>query len=519
MTASIFDILATLPSGKPGARLTTDEFAAYLKQWCDTDAEKARNRRHALRDELYRDGGDQHMASVIEQLFDDTDIRKKRRAFIPYARFNNALKRMVNEMATTHSEPARRVVSDETNNEKYQRVLKLVCMDEQMLQVSRLANLHRALLVGFRVRMRPDGTREPMLDIATPASVRAVMHPNDDKLVIGWMIKCSHRAVPGRDDNAPAWTLWTDRESVHLRDDLSPIAGSYEEHGLGVIPWVPLSLGPAAPGFWPGCEGEDMVAGHVSIWLENILLLKESKSATNQTIISGDGTSMARGQAADSEVPLELADGQNATTVDMSMDLSMFRDTADHVLQHLAQNYGMSPALIQHQGVQSAEARELMRLPLKEIRRQQQQPLRRFEEQLAIVMSSVLKIDHPELAFEVRDWRIEFAESETPLDPIAEHDLFEKRRAAALDSTVAFLMRQRPGLTKEAALAIISENILNETDRNRLMRPLQSISGSLGASTEDGTPTPFEMNRGKLSDNENAPDLKAIAKEVLSAAN
>jgi hypothetical protein len=484
VTVSIFDVLATLPSGRPSARLTPDELASYLRQYCDTDGERDRNKRHVLRDELYRDGGDQFMGRVIDDLFQDSDIRKKRRAFIPYARFNNALKRMVNEMATTHSEPAKRLVSDEASNEKYQTILKLVCMDEQMLQVSRLANLHRALLVGFRVREKPDGTREPVLDIATPANVRCVLHPNDDKLVVGWIIKCSHRGVPGRSGDVPHWTLWTDHESMHLREDLSVIAGSYQEHGLGVVPWVPLSLGPASPGFWPGNEGEDMVAGHVSIWLENILLLKESKSATKQTVISGDGTSMSRGQAADSEIPNELADGQSATTVDMSMDLSMFRDTADHVLQHLAQNYGMSPALINHQGVQSAEARELMRLPLKEIRRQQQQPLRRFEEQLATVMSMVLAADLGEMAFDLTGWRLEFAESETPLDPIAEHALFEKRRAAALDSTIAFLQRQRPGLTKEGARKIIEDNILDETDRNKLMRPLMAISGALGANMQ-----------------------------------
>lgn len=481
-TVSIFDVLATLPSGARTSPLRPEELATYIRTYCDTDAEKARNKRHALRDELYRDGGDQFMSKVIDDLFEDNDVRRRRKAFIPYTKFNNALKRMVNEMATTHSEPAKRIV--ESGNENYQRLLAEIRMDERMLQVSRLSNLHRALLVGFRVRERPDGRREPVLDIATPANVRAVLHPNDDTLVVGWLIRCSHKAARPTSD-IPTWTLWTDHECLYLREDMTPIAGTYKEHGLGVIPWVPLTLGPEAPGFWPGNEGEDMVAGHISIWLENILLLKESKSATKQSIIQGDGTNLSRGQSADSETPLELADGQTATTVDMSMDLDMFRDTADHVLQHLAQNYGMSPALIQHQGVQSAEARELMRMPLKEIRRQQQQPMRRFEEQLARVMSRVVAIDLPELAFDATGWRIEFAESETPLDPLSEMTLFEKRRGAGLDNTLAFLMRKHPGLTRDAARAMLADNVVVETDRNVMMRPLQRISGSLGAETPD----------------------------------
>lgn len=278
---SIVDILATLPSGLQSAPLRSDELGAYLQRYCDTDAERDRNMRHALRDELYRDGGNQLMATVIDKLFVDSEIRNKRKAFIPYAKFNNALKRMVNEMATTHSEPAKRLVAG--GNEQYQKILAAVRMDEQMLQVSRLVNLHRALLVGFRVRMRPDGEREPVLDIVTPANARAVTHPNDDTLVVAWLIRCNYRTA--RRNSGPKWTLWTDEESVQLREDMSVIGDSYQPHSLGCVPWVPLTLGPPCPGFWPGNEGEDMVAGHIAIWVQNVLLLKESKSATKQTIL------------------------------------------------------------------------------------------------------------------------------------------------------------------------------------------------------------------------------------------
>lgn len=482
---SIVDVLATLPSGKPSAPLRHEELSSYLNAHCNTDAEKERNRKHALRDELYRDGGNALMNNVIDDLFLDSDIRRKRKAFIPYAKFNNALKRMVNEMATTHSEPAKRTVLDA--NETYQELLKAVCMDEQMLQVSRLANLHRALLVGFRVRQRPDGEREPVLDIATPANVRAVLHPNDDQLVVGWLIRCNYRSA--RRNHGPAWTLWTDHESVQFYEDFRVVPDSYVEHGLGVNPWTPLNLGPPAAGFWPGNEGEDMVAGHIAIWVQNILLLKESKSATKQTVIGGDGTAMMRGQGADSEVPNEVPDGVNVSTIDTSMDLSMFRDTADHVLSHLAQNYGMSPAIIEHQGVQSAEARELMRIPLKEIRRQQQQPMRRFEEQLALVMSLVCAVDLPQLAFSVDGWRIDFAESETPLDPNSEQDLFEKQRAAGLKSTIEFIKSKHPGMTDEDAEALMLANIEAETERVKAMREFMAISG--GQSTPV---TPAEKN-------------------------
>ncbi len=504
MTVSIVDVLATLPSGARGESLNWNELGEYLLKFCNTDQDKRRNQDHVLRDELYRDGGIPFMERLIDRVFTDTKVRELRKAWVPYARFNNPIRRVVHELATVYTEHARRMVDGETAD-RYQQVLERVQMDERALEISRLLNLHRSLLVGFRVRMLPDGTREPVLDVVTPANFRPVLHPNDSTLVVGWLVRTSFRSV--RKSSLPEWTLWTDHESVQLRGDMTPITDTYMVHGFGVCPFVPVVLGAPSPGFWPGSEGEDLVAAHVAIWFNNILLLKESKSANKQAILQGDGVRTARGQAADSEVPGEVGEGQSVTTIDTSMDLSLFRDTTDHVLSHAGLNYGLPPAVLTHQGVQSAEARDLMRLPLKELRRQQQVPLRRFEHQLAIVMAAVLALDEPSLAFDATRWRMEFAESETPLDPIREHELFEKRRSAGLDNTVAFYQRLRPGLEIKEAQDEIETNINMETWRNEKMRPLEAISGSLGAET----PGPDKPDGG-------TPDLAAIAKEILDAA-
>lgn len=514
---SIYDLLSILPSGKYGAPLSDDELSRYLQTYYNTESEKDRNRRHTLRDELYRDGGTQFMCSIIDRVFKDPDVRERRKVWVPHARFQNALKRVVNEMATTHSEPAKRFIND--GQETYDRVLELVRMDEQMLQISRMLNLHRALLVGFRTRQKPDGTREPTLDIATPANVRAVLHPNDSSVVVAWMIRCEYRTARSLVDR-PAWTLWTARESMQLRDDLSVIGDSYQEHSFGVIPWVPITLGPPCSGFWPGCEGEDLVAAHVAIWFEHVLLLKESKSATKLNTVTGDGSNTARSQQLDTEGAVELAEGQTATTQDMSMDLSMFRDTSDHALQKVALNYNISPSLVSGHSVDSAEARRLMRMPLQEIRKQQQIPLRRFEHQLAIVMALVLAIDLPELAFNPEGWRIEFGEAETPLSPLDEMTLFERRRAAGLDNPVAMLQRLFPGLPADKALQAIAENYLILEETARMARPVQALDGSLGgraaeadaqlATAQDST-APIPIAKKKI-------DYRQLAREVLRAA-
>lgn len=495
---SIRNILGLLPSGDTSGTMTLDEVGRYLADHCNQPADIQRNRRHTLRDELFHDGGDQYMTELVHQQFKDPQVRDLRKAFVPYAKFNNALKRIVNELSTVYAEPAKRRVGKD--NDKYQKALDAIAMDEQMLQASRLLNLHRALLIGPRVRLRPDGKREPLIQIATPSIVRAVLHPNDSTEVVGWMIRTDFRTkgilsppatqagtpTPDR----PAWTLWTDVESMFLREDMTVIGSSYKTHPLGVIPWVPVSLEPPCPGFWPGMEGEDLVAAHIAIWFANILQLKETKSATKVPVIKGDGTNMARAQAADSEVPTELADGQSLETVDLSMDTQPFRDTADHILENAGHNYGLAKQVLTHAGVQSAQARELLRQPLKERRKQQQMPLRRFETRFVVVLAAVLKADMPELAFDPDGFYIEFGEPEMLLSPADDHNLFLSRREAGLDTTVAQLMRLHPGMTQEQAEQLLEDNINAEEARILLMRPAAAASGKLTGGNNNGGGAP-----------------------------
>jgi hypothetical protein len=495
VSTSIYEIMAMLPSGTMplGAtgqviKLSPDELGAYLEKAIGGEDERQRNADHILRDQLYRDGGVRFMCGVIDKVFKDRDVQQKRKEWVPYARFTNPLKRIINKISTVYARPAKRTVKN--GDDKYQALLKALRFDEQMLQLSRLLNLHRALLAGFRNRRNPDGTLTPVLDIATPANVRAVVHPMDDKLVVGWVVRTCYKPVRASADT-PVWMLWTDHERVGLRDNMSVITETYQVHELGVNPWVPVTLSPPQSGFWPGEEGQDLVAARIAVWMQGVLMLKESKSATKQTVITGDGTATARGQSADSETPTELTDGQSVQTIDMSMDLKMFEDASDHITHHAALDYGMSEAIVNNQGVQSAEARELMNEPLYEIRDQQQTPLREFERSMMTVMSAICTIENPELAFDPDGWELSFGNAKLKLDPAKEQEVFEKRRAAGLTSTVDFMCEQRD-ITPEAAQLELEDNIKQETLRNELMRPLQAISGSMGADTP-GTDTGTDL--------------------------
>lgn len=479
MTVSILDTLATLPSGDRGPPLTLEELGLYLRKNCDTDDDKARERRHQLRDDLIRDGGVDAMKRVIDEVFEDVTTREKRKKWVPYSRYNNGIKRVIGELSVVYAEPARRSVTDAEGNTRYQTLLEDLQFDIVAQQINRLFNLHRILLPGFRVRLRPDGTREPVVDIATPARFRIVLHPNDSGMVLGYLVRTKFTTARTLAERAAEWALWTDHEIVRLDKRLAPIASTYRLHALGVCPWMLLTRGPAEPGVWPGEEGEDLVSAQIAVWFANVLGLKETKSATKQTILSGDLSGVARGQVSDSEVPGELPEGVAAQSVDKSMDLEMFQKQSDHVIRTVAANYGISAALLEHQGVQSADARELMRVPIRELRREQQPMFRRFERRFAELMTIILRIDEPARAFATDGWRIDFGESQTPLTETEDLALFEQKRRLALDNTIDYMIRRNPDLDARLATAAVDRNIEVETERVGKLKKLQQLQGGV----------------------------------------
>lgn len=487
-TVSIRDVLSMLPDGGKTIHLDDSEVGRYLNKHYNKDSDKKREKDHALRDDFYSDGGVDFLRSVIDDVFVDEQVRELRKKWAPYSNFNNPVKNITNAISTVYLEPAVRTVEGDSNNDGYQAALRAVRFNSVAQSVNRMFNLHRALIVGPRIRVNANGSRTPVIDIVTPAAFRFVTHPADSSAIIGHLVRLDFRLPRTAFTREPKWSLWTDHERVYLDENFMPVDGTWVEHGLGTSRWVSLVRQPIRPGVFPGNEGADLVAAHVSIGISNILLLKETKSATKQTILAGDASAMVRGQALDSEVPVEVPDGTAMQSMDMSMDTSLFTRTADHILEHVANNHGMSAALIKHQGVQSAEARELMRVPLRELRREQQPMFREFESSFAAVFARVLEVDAPdmkELHFSTDGWRIDFGEAQTPLSQSEELVLFEKKRAAGLDSTIAFLMRGNPDLTEEQAQATVALNLENETWRIEQMRTMQAMSGGPSQTVDD----------------------------------
>lgn len=519
MTVSIFQALAMLPDGAPGIPIAVEEMGHVLRAQVDTEAERQRNSRHALRDELYRDGGDAFMTSFLAEVFDDPLVLRKRRALVPFTKFSNSLKRIVGEMSTVYAEPAKRTVGgSEDNQARYAAVVEELVLDEQMDVVNQLLNLHRALFIGPRVRVNADGTSEVVLDIATPAQARVVVSPVDRTKILGVLIRVDMPMVRSPWQQRPAWQLWTDHETMFLDDRFNVVDGTIVEHGIGVNRWIPISYSAATlPGFWPGEDGQDLVAARMTEWLADVLMVKETKSNKKVPIVSGDATEMARNQAADSEVPIQAPEGVSVTTVDMGTDPAPFIATSDHALQRTGSNHGLSMGALTHQGVQSAEARELMLAPVRERRRKQIKIFRRVERALAVVLSAVLRRYDPARAFDVEGWKIDFGETQVTMSKRERLEIFERERAAGLTSTLRFKLAENPDLSPDEAMAEMIDDIGNETLRNVLMRPLQQISGSMAAPVPDAA-TSKPAPPAAPPDADDEPDLSWVKEALRGSA-
>jgi len=419
-------------------------------------------------------GGDRQIHALIDAVYTTPSIRQRLKGFVSIAKYNNISRRIINEQSSVYNVIAKRTVAGKDNNDRYRRLQRDARQHEIMQRVNRWGNLHRNLAVGFTVR--DEGFRRvPVMRVVTPDCFFAVSHPRDATRLIA--IGIEHRSA----DGSTRWVVWSDTEVFEMNAEGLISSASIQQHGLRRSPWILFSIEPPHGSLLDSTTMEDLAAAHRAEWFLQVRILKESKSATKIPVIQGDEVSMARGQAADSEGVLVLPQGTNTTSIDMSVDRAPFEKTSNFIYETAAANNGIPPTILHHAGVQSAEARELMRIPLMELRREQTIPLREFERELVDVQEMVTSEELPDLAFANKGWSVDFRESRTPLDPKTAIEVFEHSRRLGLTDTIEYMMERNPDLTEEQAIMQLRSHIDRELKRNILMRPLQAISGSTGA--------------------------------------
>jgi len=482
-------------------------------------AEKARMAEAAKRDAYYEGKGDNHIISLIQVAFTDIKNRRLRSDLVGQAKWNNVIKRVSHETAMVYSEPARRKITD--GDEAYQDFVELTCMDAAMRELDRKLVYHEDVWVQYRVRR---DAQEPVLEVISPASFWAVCSPSDRTHLIAIII--DETPINGRKADAHYRVLCAD-ETFSLDGACTVIQSTHKAHTLGRLPGVLAStrLPSAKSRLLAESPAADLTAAHETVWFLNVLLVKESKSATKQTIFSGDTSTTAPGQGSDTETDMVIGEGVSAQTIDRGMDLSQFRDNADHILERAGANHGLPPSVLHHRDSSSGAEIHLRRIPLRELRRQRIPIMRRVEKQIAEIQSAINASELPAHAFSVAGWGIDFGEVQQPLTEAEADTVFEERRRLGLTTTLDEIMRRNPDIkTYEEAAVLLELNITRETNRIEMMRDLMAMSGSMGAAA-DGAAT-FQSNRGKAQDETPKPkpgsgsdstNYRSIAKEILDA--
>jgi hypothetical protein len=450
----------------------------------------ARRAEAKKRDAYYEGGGDEHIKRFIYLAFEDTLVRKLRSDLVGQAKWNNVLRRVAYELATVYSEPASR----KSDDERYQEFLEQIDTDTVMREVDQKLVIHNDVWVQYRVRK---DTKEPVIDVVTPAMFWAVAAPTDQTQLVAIALD---QTPPRITRVTPCYRVWTADETFQLDSECRVIVSSVEPNSLGRMPGVLVSARPAtAKGqLLDDSPAADLAAAHECIWFQNVLLIKESKSANKQTYLTGDTSAAVRGQTADTERETDLPEGVNVQAIDRGMDLAQFRDNADHILERAAANHGLPPSVLHQRDASSGAEIHLRRIPLRELRRKRIPIMRRLEKQLAQIQSAVNTNDLPQYAFNVEGWGIDFGEVQQPLTEMESLAVFEKERELGLADIYTEEMRRNPDITKLSdAIQLVDARTKLRTRYVVSQKDLMAASGALGAAQPK---TPFEANRGEPED-------------------
>lgn len=495
MASSILEALGELPSGKV-VPFGMEDLGRFLRDnYLDNRSEAARIAESERRADFYSDRTRGHFERMIDVVFKHPDIRAERKRFIPYAKFQNITKRIVDEISTIYSEAAMRTVGS-SDVDKYDELVSLptVQINAKMRQANRTTNLQNEAFILFLVR-RFDSM--PQLKVLAPHEFYAIAHPMDPAHLLAIVYSVKRQGVVVRDDE-PHWQAWTEWETFQLNGRGYVMSESWQEHGLGMIPGVLVHREASDAMLLDPMSGEDLISAHQAIALINIMMLKEQKSGTKQPYISGDIGNTATGQPMDSEILTVFQDGVAPGTLDLGADPSNYIQTNKNIIYQVASNKGVSEAMMDMSMFNTSSGWELQmrRRGLTEKRHQQIMfPWRPAEQQLARVMAAVCQRYAPRYSFSAESFIIDFGEYEAPLDPPTQLAYWTALREQGLMTTADIAQALNPDLTEERAVEAVAQNIMQEkmiqslgTPATAMEPPETNGNGSFMAQPVNGPP-------------------------------
>lgn len=499
--------------------LKTDDWGVVGKflrdHYVENPAEKRRQTLAKRRDDFYEGGGDLELERLIDVAFKDPITKQLRTELVEWSKWNNLIFSTVRETSTVYSEPAARKVK--TDNETFQQFLDVLAMDDAMREVNRRITLHEDVLVMYRVRDTPRG-REPLLDVISPASFWAIHAPHDRTLLMGVIID---QRMPNATATDPAYRVWLDDETFTLDAACRVVTESYAPWPIKRIPGV------LATARRPGTKcklladnpNADLVAAQSAGWLQDLLLVKESKSANRQTYMSGDVANVASGQSPDTERETVLPDGVNVQAIDRGMDLAQFRENSMYISDTVTANRGIPPSVRKRQDATSGAEMHLRTLPLRGIRREQIPVMRRTEMALFVVIALVNAHDLPEFAFDATEASVDFGEIQQPLTEQERDQVFETRRRLLLTDNLEEEMRRNPDVkTYEDAKNAVEDRAGRQELVVEMTKGAQALNGSSNSAVGENTAQQNGALGGAASAAKQAADARQLGDQAVAPA-
>lgn len=503
---------------------------AYLRDnYINAPAEISRRQHAQMLDEFFKGGGDQEMIRVIDILWKDPKnaLRRKEVLKAGLDKYDNIIARIAREKATVYSRPAQRKVAN-TSNTIYQAFLEKLRQDAIMRALDRMLAIHEDALLWYRVRVKPTGEREPVLEVISPARFWAIAHPKDQTLLVGFIIDIR---APLAGADAETYCVWTDDESFVMNSKCEIIANTQKPWPLKRMPGVLCSITEptARASLLAQCPSIDLLSAQKAVRLQDLNLAKESISASKQTYVSGDVSATPMGQSSDTDGEVMLGEGVTVSAVDRGVDTEQYRDNANHAADAAFANHGVPPTVRSQKDATSGAELEMRNAPIRAIREERIPVFRAIELQIAQIMAmvngarvlqddasepvAIAEGDLQEFAFSVEGWSIDFGEVQQVMTEPEKDAVYETRKRLQLTDPYEEEMKRNPDVkTLDEAKRIVDERIKRNTEFVIAQKDLMAASGALGAAKPK---TPFETNRGEPMEDEDEDPVSVAHEEPL----
>jgi len=464
--------------------------------------------------DLYECRGAAYFDQMIRDVFTEPEVYEPRIAMLPLAKYQNLTRRIVRDKSTVYSSPARRKVSDATN-ESYQELVTYLDLDVFMRERNRMENLHNQAFVYIRrelVRL-PDTTEKvwaPALDLVTSDNFTAVAHPLRPTELLAIVLDRTPGGVNVTDDD-PHFLIWTDAERIWLNKKWDLISSVPNE--WGVIPGVLSHAAKPVNRLIDSDTNRDVIDANMAVVLLNVLLLYGQKEGTKAPYTTGDMSATVRGQVLDQTRMTEFGDDVTPGVLDLGHDPDALLRSARAVIAQLGANHGMPEEIVTRSAnVNSGEQLELLLRGLKEIRLEQIPTSRSTERELAWKMPLVLRgLVDERFMYEFDGWGMNFGEVETPQDPLSRTRWRKENRSLGLRSAVDDIMDDDPDIdTRELAKVKL---LLLQAENADLVMKQRALNMPSVTDATDPTASP-EENGATGADDESDGESDDSAGEV-----